>query len=170
MTVQVRDAQGNALEADNATVQLDSGFDFGAGGAGVLQYAGGGAYTAVVSSTKRGTAEIIATVDGMALAETVTVEFLPGEPTSLELTHPPADTVAGVPLHPAPRVRGFDSFGNAVASGHRLAAVLSAGAFTAESVTTVESDDQGRFRFDNLVIESAAEDYTISFERLPQER
>ncbi|HEY6962615.1 MAG TPA: invasin domain 3-containing protein [Gaiellaceae bacterium] len=115
LTVQARDAGGNALTADTATVTITK--QSGSGSIGAVTYAGGGRYTATVTApTTSGSGVFEATVNGQPLSATATVAYAPGAPDGARSTvvattpTPSTDDAPGTTV----TVTVLDPFGNPV--------------------------------------------------------
>jgi hypothetical protein len=83
-------------------------------------------------------------------------------PTSLTMTQQPSTGTAGAALTPAPSIKVFDEFDNAVA-GIRVAVSLNGGSFGTGSLTELETGDDGVASFAHLKIETAKTGYTLTF-------
>lgn len=90
VTVKLRDAHGNELTAGGAVVLITSTL----GTVSTVTDNHNGTYTATLTApTTVGTTKISASVDGNALASTVTVQFVPGEVSSSHSTITASDLV-----------------------------------------------------------------------------
>jgi hypothetical protein len=165
--VQLRDAQGNLIQTDAATVAVTSSFDFGSAiGLGTTAYLSEGQYRATAASAKTGTATFGATINGTPLQDAVNVTFTPGEPAEAIIDREPVETVAGVPIHPSPRLILRDRFGNPVGEGIAVEVAIASGSGEIVSgleSTTVTTDSTGRATFSGIIIEKAEEGYRLEF-------
>lgn len=168
LSVQLRDAQSNVISTDAATVAVTSTFDFGgASGLGSTTYHSPGEYRATAVSTNTGTATFGATINGSAIADTVSVTYTPAVPASATIDRQPVETVAGLPIHPSPRLIIRDRFGNTVAPGIQVSVSVAQGSgsiVSGESTKTVTTDANGRATFDGIIIDKAEEGYQLKFE------
>lgn len=124
ITLQLTDASGNALtdEAVLPDVQLYSSL----GSLSEPEYAGGGKYTAELTSTRAGIAAITATIDGILLDSRVQVEWLPDIPSALAstLTVDRPAVPANGSEHASLELSVRDAYGNAAAGEVRLESTL----------------------------------------------
>lgn len=102
-------------------------------------------------------------VDGVTSNETVSVSVTAASASAQSILQQPAETTAGTALNPAPSVRVQDPFNNPV-SGVNVTAILSSNDFTGTSTLAVATDANGIAEFTNLVIETAASEYSITFD------
>ena len=94
--------------------------------------------------------------------QTVDLTVTSGVAATLELSQKPGNSTAGSAITPAPSVIVRDSDGNIV-TGVDVTATLSTNDFTVASEETVTSDTTSFATFDNLIVEAAANGYTITF-------
>jgi hypothetical protein len=107
----------------------------------------------------------ILTVDvaGVTANETVSVSVTAASASSMAMEVQPSLTTAGIAISPAPSVRVQDPFNNPV-SGVNVTAILSSNDFTGTSTVAAATDANGIAEFTNLVIETAATEYSITFD------
>jgi hypothetical protein len=93
----------------------------------------------------------------------ITARFeLPGSPV-MEIVQQPSETVAGLPVTPAPAVELTDDQGNPVENVN-VSAALNENSLASSATATVATDENGVATFDNLVIETAGTDYVLTFD------
>lgn len=162
ISVQLRDAFGNALTGGGATVQLATTL-------GILSpvtFAGNGRYTATLtSSTTAGTATVSGTVNGTGITDTASVIFQQVGQPALAMVVQPADTPVGAPVMPPVVVRVVDGFGSTLTdfTGNVTASLAVNPAGGTLSGNLVEPLQNGVATFDNLRIDRAGSGYRLSF-------
>jgi hypothetical protein len=93
----------------------------------------------------------------------ITARFeLPGAPV-MDIIQQPSETVAGMPITPAPAIELTDDQGNPVENVN-VTAVLNENSLASSATSTVATDENGVAAFDNLVIETAGTDYVLTFD------
>lgn len=162
ITVQLRDAFGNALTTGGAAVTLSTTL----GNLGPVTDNGNGTYTATLtSSTTVGTATISGTVNGSAISDTASVNFtLVGSP-SLIIDVQPTDTRVGQAISPAVVVRVVDGLGNTLTNftGNVTAVLATRPAGANLQGDTVEPLQNGVATFDDLRIDLAGSGFRLGF-------
>ncbi|NEW08995.1 hypothetical protein GK047_23665 [Paenibacillus sp. SYP-B3998] len=124
ISVKLKDAQGNALTSGGAAVAITSTL----GAVGPVTDNQNGTYTATLKAPLTvGTATINASVGGSAIAGTVSVQFVPGAPSTAKSTVEAGDaslTADGTSLTTV-SVKLKDAQGNALTSGGATVAITS---------------------------------------------
>ena len=163
-SVRLTDAYGNILVGQNVQVALTPG------GAGSFV----GSTTSAVTD-----ASGVATFANLKIDKayspyqlefrigTVTVmsrqfAVIGGTPTRVEMVQQPPAGTAGKFLDPAPSIKAFDQFNNAVAN-IRVVVSLNGGSFATGSVTELRTGVDGVASFANLKINTAKTGYTLTF-------
>ncbi|MCA1800778.1 MAG: carboxypeptidase-like regulatory domain-containing protein, partial [Actinobacteria bacterium] len=121
-----------------------------------------GTYTFIVTNTTIETVTVTITADGVTLDDQPTIEFQAGAASEMSINQQPTATTAGEAIAPAPAVEVTD--GTNPVSGVNVTAILSSNDFTATSTVVVTTNGSGIAEFGNLVIETAATGYTITFD------
>jgi hypothetical protein len=81
----------------------------------------------------------------------------------MQIIEQPSETTAGEAISPAPAVQISNDLGNPI-SGANVSAFLNENSFTSGSASTVTTNQDGEAVFNNLIIETAAADYRITFD------
>ncbi|MFU8861358.1 MAG: filamin/ABP280 repeat domain-containing protein, partial [Cyclonatronaceae bacterium] len=81
----------------------------------------------------------------------------------MQIIQQPSETTAGSEISPAPAVKLSDDLGSPI-SGADINVSLNNHAFTSSSITTIASNQDGEAVFNNLIIETAAAGYRITFD------
>jgi hypothetical protein len=161
VTITLADGFGNEITGlGNAAFGVDVGVNASAGL--VSETATDGTYEFAVTNTTIETVMVVITADGVTLDEQPTIEFQAGAASEMSITQQPTSAVAGEAIAPAPSVEVTD--GTNPVSGVDVTAILSNNDFTATSTVVVATDGSGIAAFTNLVIETAATGYTITFD------
>jgi len=92
----------------------------------------------------------------------ITAIFEESVDPEMEILQQPTNTTAGNAISPAPELRLLDERGEPL-EGAEVAVSLNNNSFTSGSTTTVITNDNGIAQFDNLVIETAATGYSLTF-------
>ena len=122
----------------------------------------GEASTLLTLGNTPGTYAVDASVSGIDAPITFTATAQIGQASQIVITRQPSETTAGEAISPAPGVEITDDQGNPI-EGIGLSVTLNGAAFTSGSTTSATTGSNGTAGFDNLVIETAGTDYTITF-------
>ncbi len=163
--VRILDTDGNQVEtADNpVTIALGNNPEGGSLSGDLTRQAVDGIATFDnLSIDKAGeNYTISASSPELATAESDPFEITPAAASNLDIVVQPTETTAGNSISPAPRVFLSDPFGNPVA-GVSISVSLNQHGFSAGNTTAV-TDASGEADFDDLVIETAASGYELTF-------
>jgi hypothetical protein len=164
ITVTVEDQFGNRVEGvgTDIDVSVSAGPNDETGVSTVVDQ-GNGIYTAEYLPTETGSDELSVTLSDTPISNSpVTSTVSAGVAATLEISQQPATTEAGSVISPSPTSTVTDSEGNGV-PGVDVTVSLSSNDFTTASTVTVTTDSDGIATFDNLIIETEASGYTITF-------
>ncbi|TVQ10734.1 MAG: hypothetical protein EA364_11810 [Balneolaceae bacterium] len=95
--------------------------------------------------------------------KSVTAVFRQVGPSQMEILQQPSESTAGSALVPAPAVKLSDDLGSPI-SGSSISVSLNNNTFTSGSSATIATNEDGEAVFDNLIIETAATGYRITFD------
>jgi uncharacterized repeat protein (TIGR02543 family) len=154
ITVQLKDAQGNPLNAAVAETVSVSVFS-GGGSVPSTTYSSNGAYIATFTSPKTvGDSVIQATIDGNKILETASIELVHGDATQIVITQTPTSGANASTLTRQPEITLFDANDNVVTSNSSgsVEVALFSGDDGELSGTTQATFDEGVATFTNLAI------------------
>jgi hypothetical protein len=165
-SVRLTDAYGNPLV--DKTVQVALTTPTGAGA-----FAGGSTTAAVTDATGLATFTNLKITTafspyrlafsiGAAAVQSRQFAVIGGTPTRLEMVQQPPTGTAGAALAPAPSVKAFDEFDNAVAEV-RVKVTLTGASFAAGTTDDLRTNTGGIASFSNLKINTAGTGYTLTF-------
>jgi adhesin/invasin len=161
ITVQLADRYGNVLAGTGGTVTLSAT----AGTLSAVTYDGNGRHSATLTSTTVGSATVTGAIDGNAIADNATVEFVAGAAARVSITTEPSDTVAsGAAFARQPVVQLRDANGNAVAlAGTDVTVAIATGGGTLAGTLTATTDASGVATFTDISITGTAGGRTLAF-------
>jgi hypothetical protein len=164
ITVTVEDQFENRVEGveSDIAISLSSGPNDGTSVSAVFDQ-GNGVYTASYTPTTTGTDTFTVLLSGIAISNSpITSVVSAGAASALEISQQPTTTEAGSQMSPSPTSIVRDSEGNGV-PGVDVTVTLSSNAFAGGSVVSVTTDSDGIATFSNLIIDTEATGYTITF-------
>ena len=164
ITVELRDAFGNALTSGGDAVALSLSLPTGSGTLSPVVDQGNGTYTATLTApAAAGSVTVSGTVNGGAITDNASVTFSE-VPTRLEFVQQPTDEQAGASISPAITVRATNNAGQTVPSftgNVTIAISANPGGGTLSGTTTVAAVS-GVATFSTLSINRTGSGYTLA--------
>jgi adhesin/invasin len=160
ISITALDSEGNTAESYQGTANLST--TAGTINPTTADFSNGTVTLEVEVSSEVTGATITATDDAITgTSGTFDVEAL--APSQMSITGQPTESVAGEIITPSPAIQLLDGDSNPI-SGVDITATLSSNSFSGTSTAIVSTDASGNAVFDNLVIETATDGYTITFD------
>ncbi|MEX0721672.1 MAG: MBG domain-containing protein [Balneolaceae bacterium] len=162
VTVQLLDEFENTVNSDGTEITLSISGDATLGGDVTISTVNGLASFGDLTVAEAGNYTLAAEAENLDSVESDSFTITAGDADAIVMITQPENSIAGETVEGAPKVRVEDDQSNAL-SDIEISVTLSSNNFTGTSTIKVTTDENGEAEFDNLIINQAGENYTLTF-------
>ncbi|MEX2363807.1 MAG: invasin domain 3-containing protein, partial [Balneolaceae bacterium] len=162
VTVQLLDEFENEVNSDGTVITLSISGAATLGGDVAISTVNGLASFGNLTVAEAGNYTLTAEAENVDSDESDSFTITAGDADAIVMITQPENSIAGETVEGAPKVRVEDDQNNPL-SDIEVSVTLSSGDFTGTSTIKVITGENGEAEFDNLIINKAGEDYTLTF-------